>query len=270
MAFLDPVLNPLFMPILNSSPFWGIAILALIISLIVTLVYKWVTDQNEMKRLKEEQKSFQARLKDLKGNQEEFMKVQKEAMQVNMQYMKHSFKPTLFTIIPIFLIFGWAIAHLAYEPIYPGEQYSISATFIPGIEGQVELVPPKGTSLINQAVQEINSMEIDKESGTLWRKKNKEKGNTWILKSEQGEHDLLVKVGKESQSKEVIISKELIYTPKISLFDDSSIKDIQINYKKLRPMGEYSIFGWQPGWLGLYIIFSIIFSMVLRKVLKIY
>ena len=31
-----------------------------------------------------------------------------------------------------------------------------------------------------------------------------------------------------------------------------------------------NIFGWQLGWLGSYIIFAIIFSMILRKVLKVY
>ena len=40
--------------------------------------------------------------------------------------------------------------------------------------------------------------------------------------------------------------------------------------KKVKPLGNVSLFGWKPGWLGVYIIFSIIFSMVLRKLLKIH
>ena len=55
MAFLDPVFNPVLMPIVNLSPFWALVILALFISIIVTLVYKWTTNQAHMKELKDKQ-----------------------------------------------------------------------------------------------------------------------------------------------------------------------------------------------------------------------
>jgi len=101
MAFLDPILNPVLLPLLNWSPFWGICLVAFIISLLITLAYKLFTNQNEVKRLKEEQKEFQKRIKELRQNPEEMMKVQKDAMKKNMEYMKHSFKPTLITMLPI-------------------------------------------------------------------------------------------------------------------------------------------------------------------------
>jgi len=40
---------------------------------------------------------------------------------------------------------------------------------------------------------------------------------------------------------------------------------IDNNPKKL-----LNIFGWKVGWLWAYIIFSIIFSMLLRKIIKVY
>ena len=53
--------------------------------------------------------------------------------------------------------------------------------------------------------------------------------------------------------------------------DIIDIKKIEIGYNKLKPLGQkFSLFGWQPGWLGIYIILSIISSMALRKVLNIY
>jgi uncharacterized membrane protein (DUF106 family) len=36
------------------------------------------------------------------------------------------------------------------------------------------------------------------------------------------------------------------------------------------PLGAFSLLGWHPGWLGTYIILSLIISLLLRKVMKVY
>ena len=253
MAFLDSIFSPVLLPFLNKSPFIGILILSLILSVIVVLVYKYFTDQVEMKRLKEQQKEYQQKFKELKDKPEEMMKLQKEAMGKNFEYMKHSLKATLITMLPIILVFGWMNAHLAFEPIYPGETFSIIAQFKEGVTGEAELIVDEGTELVSPAQQPINS------------------GVTWSLKSTvEGEHIVTVKAAGVEQSKKVLITKELISEPAISFYQHSDLEQIKINYNKLRPLGGFEFFGWQPGWLGLYIFFSIIFSIGLRKVMNVY
>ena len=253
MAFLDPVLNPLLQPLLNASPFWLIVVLSFAVSAIITLVYKLMTNQVLMKSMKERQKEYSKQMKELRSEPEKMMKVQKEAMKANMDYMKLSFKPTLVTMLPIILLFGWMAGHLAYEPIYPGETYSITAMFDEGVTGIAELVVNEGTESQGDTQQNI----VDQKA-------------SWELKSNAGKHLLGVKVGNLEQTKTVLITKELKYETAIKTYEHSDIKKIQINYKELKPMGQQEIFGWAPGWLGMYIILSIIFSMVLRKGLKIY
>ncbi len=254
MVFLDPVLNPILQPLLDLSPLWAVAILSFVITLVITLAYKYFTDQNEMKRLKDKQKEYQKEMKGLRDKPDEMMKKQKEAMKLNMEYMKHSFKVTFITFIPIILIFGWMNAHLGYEPIYPEETYSITASFAEEVSGEAELTAPKGTEIVN----ENNKQEI------------KNGKATWKLRSSEGDHILSVKVGKVEESKKVLITKSLRYEEELAQFEHSDIEQIKINYKKLKPLGKTSLFGWHPGWLGIYIILSILFSIVLRKVLKIY
>ena len=43
----------------------------------------------------------------LKDNPEKMTQVNKQLMEKNLTYMKHSMKPMLFTFIPIIVIFGW-------------------------------------------------------------------------------------------------------------------------------------------------------------------
>ncbi|HLD00454.1 MAG TPA: EMC3/TMCO1 family protein [Candidatus Nanoarchaeia archaeon] len=252
MTLLDPIFNPVFQPLLNASPFWAIVVLSFLVSVLITLVYKLVTNQTQMKELKEKQKEYQKQMRDLKSNPPEMMKVQKEAMQLNMQYMKQSFKPTLITMLPILVIFSWMTAHLSFEPIYPGEPYSISANFNENLAGEAEIEVSEGTEILSEKVQPI--------TGAV----------TWNLKSSEGEHKVQVKVGEEIQSKDVLITSELKYAEPLTAYKHSSIEKITINYNKLKPLGEHSILGWNPGWLGLYIILSIVFSMALRKLLKVY
>ncbi len=273
MAFLDPIFNPLLMPLLNMSPFWGIVIISFVISLIITVVYKFATNQELMKSLKEKQKEYQQRIKELRNNPEEMMKVQKEAMKQNMEYMKHSFKPTLITMLPIILIFGWMSGHLGFEPISPGETYSVTAIFKEGVTGESELIVDEETSLaVNEDTGRKSNAKQEVINGAV----------TWYLESELGEHFLTVKVGEKEETKKVLITEELQYVEQATTFESSLIKQIRINYDKLKPINKLfstetkkaefkvPLFNWQPGWLGVYIIFSIIFSMGMRKALKLY
>ncbi len=57
MAF-ETILNPIMAPLLGLPPFWSILIISLVVALIITFVYKWMTDQHLMKALKEDIKGF--------------------------------------------------------------------------------------------------------------------------------------------------------------------------------------------------------------------
>jgi len=82
---------------------------------------------------------------------------------------------------------------------------------------------------------------------------------------------LTVKIGDDEQNKKVLITTELKTEEALTAYKNSDITSIQINYKKLKPLGaSFSLFGWYPGWLSLYIISSLVFSMALRKFLNIY
>jgi uncharacterized membrane protein (DUF106 family) len=253
MAILDTILNPILLPLMSWNPALGIILVSFVLSVLMTYIYKKVTNQDKMKELKEKQQEYQKKMKELRNNPEEMLKVQKESMSLSKDYMMHSLKPTLYTFLPLLLIFGWMAGHLVYEPIWPGDTYSITATFMEGIEGEIELIVDESTTVLNNKTQTV-SPEVQ-----------------WKLKSDSGTH--LVRVVKNNVSlgsMEVLISKQLEYTPEKVYFKHSDLESLQINYNKLKPLSTFSIFGWYPGWLAIYIISSLIFNMSLRKMFKIY
>jgi len=86
---------------------WGMVIIVLLITLIMTLVQKYTTDQNELKRLKGEQKKIQEEMKQCKDNPQKMMELQKQTMPMTMEMMKHSMQPLIYTAVPIVLFFRW-------------------------------------------------------------------------------------------------------------------------------------------------------------------
>jgi len=246
MAFLDPVLNPLLkLPIL-----WAIILLSFIIALIISVIYKYTTNQDLMKRLKEEMKEFQKQMKELRQDPQKMMAVQKKAMETNMKYMMQSMKSTLFTFIPIIIIFGWMNAHLAYEPIKPGQDFTTTVNFNEGVKGNIELVVPEGIGIQGDAAKEITDNKV-----------------SWLLQGEEGEYLLEYKMDGSSYTRDVLITNENNYKAPIKKISDGKINTIEIGNNKMKVV---NLFGWKIGWLGSYIILSIIFSMALRKLMKLH
>ena len=251
MALLDPLFDPIFGPLIHWNPAVGIVVIAAVITVIITLAYKFLTDQDLMKHLKGRQKEFQTEMKSHRDNPEKMMAVQKEAMKVNMEYMKHSLKPTLFTMLPILLIFGWMSGTLAYDPITVGESYTVMAEFAEGVSGQAQLVLD-----LESEFSSSEAMQMISGGSATWRVKS--------LSS--GEHVLSVQTASASEDITVLVTEGAVDTADVELkFSDSDISRISVGYTKLTPLGDFSIFGWNPGWLALYIVVSLILSLSLRR-----
>ena len=93
--------------IMSANPKLSIILVGFLVTLVMTLITKKVTDQNRMKELKEIQKKCQIKLKDSKGDMKKQQEIQKEIMACSMELMKHSFKPALYTMIPALLLITW-------------------------------------------------------------------------------------------------------------------------------------------------------------------
>ncbi len=249
MAYYD-FLNVIFAPLLKLPILLTVVLMSLTISLIVILITKYTTDQVLMKKIKEDLKDYQKQIKELRSEPAKAMGVQKKAMELNMKYMSHSLKPTLITFIPIILIFGWMSSTFAYESIKPQQDFSVTAFFDKNANGQASLIVPEEITLLNGKSQNIENSQA-----------------TWTMKGKEGEYILETDYINEKQQTSVLITNGKKYINPIKK-TEGSIKSIKINYKKqiVVPIGYKDWFGW----LGTYIISSIIFTMSMRKLIKVY
>ena len=93
--------------VFGMVPLHAIGLLSIILSLIVTLIYKFFTDQVLMKELKKELKGHQKQMKAVRGDTSKMSALSKKSMETNMRYMRQTMKPMLITILPFLLIFQY-------------------------------------------------------------------------------------------------------------------------------------------------------------------
>ncbi len=265
---INSLLDPFLSPLLNLDPLLSIIIISFIISLSITLAYRKLTDQDLMKDLKGEIKELQKEMKTLKDKPEQMMKVQKQAMDTNLKYMMHSLKPTLYTLLPILLIFGWLNSHMAFFPIVEDQQFTSTVEFQENVDGSITIILPNGVSLVSGSLtQEIAANKAE-----------------WALIGEKGEYILEYEFDGNTYGRELIItgskSERKYAPPEVTSSNnpelrDSGIEKIVLSNERIKPLENIPIIGSIPwisnfGWLGTYILFSIIFSISLRKIMKVY
>ena len=254
--------------LLSFPPLIVIFLLSLFVSVLITVVYKFATNQKVLKALHEEMKSMREEIKKNK-DPSKAMELNKHLMEKTMQQMKHSMKSTIITIVPMFLIFGWMSSSLAFHAVSPGEEFETSITFENEALGQANIT--SGTlEILTDPVQEINGKEV-----------------RWALRGTEGMHNIVFNYGGETYEREVILTDRWEYADPylekenkilgiINIGDsepvpeDSNIKRVAVELNPVRPFGDFRLFGWQPGWLSTYFLFTLLLTLPVRKLMKVH
>jgi uncharacterized membrane protein (DUF106 family) len=102
-AILDPSLGSL----MNYNLNLGFLIIVAILTLITVILQKYMTDQDVLKQIKDEQKIIQQEMKLVKSNPEKQMELSRKSMELQMKAMPITMKPVMYTTIPFILSFRW-------------------------------------------------------------------------------------------------------------------------------------------------------------------
>lgn len=248
-AFAELLFNPILGPLLALPPVVTIFIVAAIISVISVVVQKYFTNQERLKFLKKEMKKFQEKIKKNKDNQEEQLKIHKKMMPMQGEMMKESLRPTLWMMLPFMLVFFWLAANFAYEPIMPGEPFVIEANVQD--TSVISIQTREGITLLSSAEATVNE--------GLAR---------WEMVADAGAYSLEFSARNTTVTKDLLVTEEKRYAEPLEVYS-GPINHIEIMNPKLKPLGSFTLFGWQPGWIATYIFFSLVLSIALRKILDV-
>ena len=101
------ILDPSVGVVLDWNITYGMLIIVFCIAVVMTLVQKYTTDQEELKRIKKEQKELQEEMKKVKEHPEKLMELQKKQLEFIPLTFKLTSRPIVYTGIPLILFFRW-------------------------------------------------------------------------------------------------------------------------------------------------------------------
>jgi Predicted membrane protein len=101
------ILDPTAGYLMNLNATFGMLVVVALITLVTTLVQKYGTDQETLKKLKEEQKIMQEDMKKYKNDPEKMMEFNKKQMEHMPKIMDITMRPMIYTFIPFILFFRW-------------------------------------------------------------------------------------------------------------------------------------------------------------------
>ena len=91
-----------------DNPMFGVLLISIVTNFVLSALYKFTTDQEELKKINEELKKINEEFKEAQKNknQKEIMKLQGRMLEINNKKMKSSMKTMMISfliIIPVFL-----------------------------------------------------------------------------------------------------------------------------------------------------------------------
>ena len=252
----------------SFPPVLTIFLISLSISFIITIVYKFTTNQKLMKMLQADMKSLRSEIKNTKDTSQA-AQLNKHLMEKTMQQMMQSMKSTLITIVPIFFIFGWMSGNIAFAQVAPNEQFTASIEFEDAVNSEAT-IQSETLEILTNSTQSVEGNRVE-----------------WKLQGSEGIHEITYTYGDETYSREVILTdkweysdpyleKKRSYFGIIDIGDDNPIKEesqisrIAVDLPSIHPLGGFRAFGWQPGWLATYFLFTLALTFPVRRLLKVH
>ena len=101
------ILDPTFGNLLNWNPTIGMIIIVLILSIVTTLMQKYLTDQETIKELKKDQKEIQKEMKKYRDHPDKLLEFNKKQMEIMPKLMELTMRPAMYTILFFVLFFRW-------------------------------------------------------------------------------------------------------------------------------------------------------------------
>lgn len=93
--------------VMQTNPHLGLIGVSIFVTLVSTLIHKYLTDQEHLHNQKKRQKELQKELRNIKDNPKKMGELNAEMMKITGNMFKHSMKPMMITLIPFLVLFVW-------------------------------------------------------------------------------------------------------------------------------------------------------------------
>jgi uncharacterized membrane protein (DUF106 family) len=277
MSLLNSLLQELvdgFLSSFRGQPaIVSLAVVALITAIALLLVFKWTSNQARLRDVKRRIHAgfFEIRLfnDDLRA----ILRAQLDILRHTITYLRLSFVPLLWTIVPLALLVSHLQVEYGYTGLVPG-QSAIVTVHLRDDQARAASRPALALAVSDGLHVETEPVWIPSLREMSWRV-----GAAW-----EGTHQALVMVPgtKAAVTKRIVVSRadvmprslvrhaggvldSLRYPGEDPLPRDAPVASIAVTYPEQR----VSIAGFELHWTIVFFVLALLFALVLRKPLRV-
>jgi hypothetical protein len=269
-ALFDAVLGPLD----RLPPMAGLVVLSLVTAVAVLFAFKWTADQQALLRSKRGMQAAVFEMRLFNDDLAALFRAQGDVLRHTLGYLRHSFAPTLWLLLPMVLLMIHMEFHYGYAGLAIGEPALVTLRFVDGAalpnqKGTVTgsggtgpaLEAPKGIAVETPGVMLPSAREI------VWR----------IRPHQQGAYELRVQLPAGTVEKTLLVSdavgrrspkrpgdsilQQFLYPSERPVISPPGIAEFAVAY----PAREVKVAGWNVGWSGVYLGLTLLFAFALKR-----
>jgi len=284
---LDSFLDIFLAPLDPFPPIWGLTGISLLVGVVMVLLYRVISDQKAIGKIRDQIKVHFMEVLVYKEDIAQTWIAQRKILAYNFKYMALSLKPGLILLVLVVFILAPLHVRYGYLPLKPEDSFIVTVQMAPGkspMDVNVALKAPEAIEV------ETPPLRLEEEREVNWRLRPKKAGE-YVLQfllpesvcgsamactlSKQvvvgsgedgaGLRPPLRKIAPERRQGAILAA---LYNPlELPLPENSVLKAIKISYPPRSFRGILG--GWSLDWLVLFIVVSLGFGFLVKKLLKI-
>jgi len=236
-------------------------------ALLLTVVRIWTTNQRMLQSCKQDKRTVKRLLKAAKKNKdkERVAQLQQTMGQIGMASFRSEAKPLLASLLPIIIIAMWCMGRIGYLPPNENEpvQLNVYAPVLQ-INTLAHVVPQEGVTAETGWVQKFT--EDADEHGTIaagaaeWSFRCKKRKEPYALEIRTGDRTITAELAVNGKK----------YSPPVTVYGDHPSEKIQVVLAEYKPFGVVPGAGGMQPWIIGYLLIVVPFSLLSKRLLKIY
>ena len=263
------IFDVLFLPFRSMSPWVGMILVSFLTGLLMLFVFKWTSNQQGIKNVKNKIKAHLLELRLFKDSLGQSLRAQGNILRCNLRYIGYSAKPMMVMILPLILIIIQLNFWFGYESLRLNESAILKIKLADDqnpLETQIDIQPSSGLVIETPPLRIQETQEIN------WR----------FSAIQAGLQQFAVTIDGATVSKKVAVAQkpfskisplkpgkkfldQALYPTESPVQGQIPIQKIEIQY----PAKNMNLFGWKIHWIIVYFVLSIIFGFAFKGVFKV-
>jgi len=265
-----------FLPIQDLAQVWGLVFATLVLTIFALLIYKYTSNQKEIKKAKEKIKAHFLEVFLFIDEPILIIKAQVRIMVNGLKYLGYALIPLLIMFLPVLLVLVNMEHRYHYRPFKPGENFLLKVKLkkqIPNWQDAIFIQPSEELRMTSPPLRFLYQEskgetypEID------YRLQVIREGAHPIILRLAGKEKIKLTVLAEAQRASRLVTVEgsgfslNFWHPSSGLVPKQSlIHSIEITY----PKSELNLFGWESYWGWQFLVLMFIFAFALKPVIRV-